>query len=303
MGRLSNLGVDVILHAGEPLSYRIKGDLSDTVWMLQDEVRVPLTSSLVRSVRESIYTALAVTVTWNGRTILEKTFRVSLLPIDQWQDDDANRKWLPSFVLPRDHSISQIVDAAQQYLVAMSDDSDAAFDGYQDPARPIQTQVSAIWWALVNGLHISYTSPPPTYYADAQRLRSPSSVLKGHRGTCIELALLVGACLEYIDIYPAVFLLDRHALVGYYRDESVHKKVCDWVARNAGPDSDPWLLDKEFYPQLAQMVRSGEIVPIETTYLTKRRGLLKAIEEGVRQLEDSDRFEYFFDITESRIIQ
>jgi hypothetical protein len=288
----------VILHAGEPLSYRTKGELSNTVWMLQDEVRVPLTSTLARSVRETVYTALMVHVGLRGKTILEKTFRVSLLPIDQWQDDDMNRKWLPSFVLPRDPSIAQVVDSAQQYLVAMSDDSDAAFDGYASGPQAVKIRVAAIWWSLVNGLRISYSSPPPTYNPDAQRLRSPSALLKSHRGTCIELALLLAACLESIDLYPVIFLLDRHALVGYYRDEPAHKKVCDWIIRNAGPDSDPWVLDGAFHPKLLELVRSGEIVPVESTALTRRRGFQLAVDEGIRRI--GDNFEYLFDVKLAR---
>ena len=86
--------------------------------------------------------------------------------------------------------------------------------------------------------------------------------------------------------------------MGYYRDEPAHKKVCDWIIRNAGPDSDPWVLDGAFHPKLLELVRSGEIVPVESTALTRRRGFQLAVDEGIRRI--GDNFEYLFDVKLAR---
>ena len=92
-------------------------------------------------------------------------------------------------------------------LVALADDSGAGFDGYQsfDPnglsleerARGIDNQVQALWWAIISEFNLAYINPPPTFTAKSQRLRTPSDVLAGRRGTCIDLTLLLAACLQY----------------------------------------------------------------------------------------------------------
>jgi hypothetical protein len=104
------------------------------------------------------------------------------LPLDRWQDDETDRGWLPAFVMPRDPAVLRIVDAAQRYLVALTDRMDAGFVGYQ-PAKdsppgsghlqsPVDTQVRALWWAMLSKLPLSYIYPPPTLSAKAQRVRS-----------------------------------------------------------------------------------------------------------------------------------
>ncbi len=67
--------------------------------------------------------------------------------------------------------------------------------------------MQAIWTALVNEYRLQYINPPPAYSEQSQRLRTPSDILASNSGTCIDLALLLASCLEYIDIYPVVVLL------------------------------------------------------------------------------------------------
>jgi hypothetical protein len=57
----------------------------------------------------------------------------------------------------------------------------------------------------------AYINPPPTFTEKSQRLRTPSDIVMGKRGTCIDLTLLLAACLEYAEIYPVLFLLKDHA--------------------------------------------------------------------------------------------
>jgi hypothetical protein len=56
--------------------------------------------------------------------------------VDEWVDDTDN-PWLPSFVLPRDPAVLKIISSSRRYLVGITDDSAAGFDGYQavDPER------------------------------------------------------------------------------------------------------------------------------------------------------------------------
>ena len=106
----------------------------------------------------------------------------------------------------------------------MADDYSAGFSGYQayddsldNPWRGVDLQVQAIWTAISLDYGLSYINPPPSYSENAQRLRTPSRILDERRGTCVDLALLMAACLEWVEIYPVIFNLNDHAFPGYWR--------------------------------------------------------------------------------------
>ena len=99
-GAVQGVQVHVTLHAGtEEANYEASFDLTESVPIVDvnNSVRVSLTSELSRSLQESVMTSLYVSVTSGLRVRLQRTYRVALLPTDEWQDDDLNRIWLPSF--------------------------------------------------------------------------------------------------------------------------------------------------------------------------------------------------------------
>ena len=87
----------------------------------------------------------------------------------------------------------------------------------------IPSSWQAIWTALVNEFRLQYINPPPAYSDRTQRLRTPGDILGSNSGTCIDLALLLASCLEYIDIYPVIVLLEGHAFAGYWRSDAAHE--------------------------------------------------------------------------------
>lgn len=325
-GRLINVRVDVVLNTGSANAiYSTTFDLSRARPMVDvsNLARVSLTSEMALSLRESVYTSLQVSVWWEERLAYQNTFRVALLPTDEWRDDDLNRIWLPSFVLPRDPVIAEIVDKAQKYLSALQDDSGAGFDGYQgvlSPSVPIDQQcqavddqVRAIWWALLQEYQLSYINPPPSFTETSQRLRTPSAIIAGKRGTCIDLTLLLAALLEYVDIYPVVFLLEGHAFPGYIRSPDsytlLRKIFLDpaTMAISNGSASPPgntmqreWILDQRYYSAFLDLVRQGHIVPIESVALTQRSGFDDAVNQGTQDLRSKADFQFLVDIKSAR---
>ncbi len=324
------VSVDVALNAGvETARYEasfLLGPTNNAINLAsqdnKDSIRVSLTSQLARSLAESVYTSVVVHVRLNGQTLRQQTHRVELLAIDEWKDDDLNRQWLPSFVFPRDAAVRQIVDAAQRYLVALADDSSAGFDGYQsfDPGgasleekvRGIDYQVQALWWAIISEFNLAYINPPPTFTDKSQRLRTPSDIVAGKRGTCIDLTLLLAACLEYVEIYPVLFLLKDHAFPGYVRSEQSHDIIRDRFQTGVDPGAIPatapsrvtagcgWVLHDSRFAEVMKLVQAGHIVPIETVALTQRTGFQAAIEEGLQNLRDRRSFESLFDVRIAR---
>jgi len=284
---------------------------------------VPLTAELNRRLDESIFSTVYATVRWGSHVLLEQTDRVEFLPIDEWKYDRLNGRWLPSFVFPRDSVVRGIVDAAQRYLVALRDDSSAGFDGYQsyDPkgasagerCRAIDAQVQALWWALIYDYPLGYINPPPNFSDDAQRLRTPSDVIHGKRGTCIDLTLLLAACLEYIEIYPVVFLLNDHAFPGYWRSETSYDELTTVMMKQ--PPAPPalgsdaaavavsdasWMLGKNRFADITALVQQGHVVPLESVMLTRRSGFWPAIDEGMQNLRSLRQFHSMFDIKTAR---
>ena len=226
-GRVRGMEVEVRLHVGhDSFPFRRTFDLVEEALPLRDLIRLPLTSSLIRKVDENLATTIYIKVACGGQTLYEETLCATLLPVDQWTDTDENRQWLPSFVLPRDPAIRRLLSSGQRYLMCLADDSSAGYDGYQqvdsadsDTLGIVDQQVQSMWTALLYDHPLAYVNPPPSYEWTSQRLRTPSQVFGEGRGTCIDLALLLAASCEFVDIHPVSFLANGHAYPGYWRSE------------------------------------------------------------------------------------
>jgi hypothetical protein len=286
-------------------------------------VRIPLTAALPRSLRERVLSTVYVKVTCGKRTASETTKRVTLIPVDEWVDDTNNNPWLPSFVLPRDPAVLKIIGSSRRYLVGIKDDPAAGFDGYQsvdrsaeNPTAGVDEQVQAIWTALVNEYRFQYINPPPAYSQQSQRLRTPSDILASNTGTCIDLALLLASCLEYIDIYPVVVLLTGHAFVGYWRSEEAHDAFVEvmHVPAEVPPAGSPlvrlagvrlveefgWRLTRLHYDEIMEYVTSGDLVMLEATYLTSASSFADAVAEGRADMRSRREFDSLLDIRLAR---
>ncbi|MCB1877157.1 MAG: hypothetical protein KDH88_14370 [Chromatiales bacterium] len=322
LGTVTGVSVEVRLHLGmEDIRYRGLYALSETL-DLAPVVRIPLTSEMARSLRDTVNTSLTVAVAVHGRDLYCKSFRVALLPVDEWQDSKEQRKWLPSFVLPGDPAVRTLVDRAQKYLRVLADDPSAGFDGYQstrpdarEPDLGVDNQVQALWWALINDTRLAYINPPPTFSERSQRLRSPSDVLQAGRGTCIDLTLLLAACLEYVEIHPVVILLHGHAFPAYLRSAAAFERLSaisrvtpsEVVAKPSmeGPDTSfapetPWILGNRFYSRILELVRDGDLIPLESVWLTRHKGFWEAVDEGMLNLRSKSDFEWLIDIHGAR---
>jgi hypothetical protein len=321
---LDEISVTVDLNVGEgSLPFRYTERLLDSSQRdVSRLVQVPLTAPLLRSLRERVQTTLYAKVSWDGRVAHESTETVTLLPVDEWLDDTTENPWLPSFVLPRDPAVTKIVTAARQYLVTLLDDTTASFDGYQSVTgvtNPqldnVDMQVRAIWAALVNEFKLLYINPPPAYSKQSQRLRTPSEILESGSGTCIDLALLLAACLEYIEVYPVLVLLTGHCFVGYWRNCDDHKRfhAVDHVPRSTTMqigrlshasavslvDKYEWRLTGQQFDEIRYYLRQDKLFFVEATGLCFEYSFADALEEGAANLSRAD-FDSLLDIRLAR---
>jgi hypothetical protein len=202
------------------------------------------------------------------------------------------------------------------------DDPNAGFEGYQSASADdpesldnVDLQVEAIWSALLHEWQLGYINPPPTYNQalDSQRLRTPSAIQHNRMGTCIDLALLFAACLELVDIHPVVFLLDGHALPGYWRhrDFQIAYRDMDYFnevvapsdeSRDAAPgtQSQPWRVGKAGHREVWRFIREGRLVPLETVRLTEHCSFREARAAGVEALKSARDFDSILDIATAR---
>ena len=312
---MRGLRLHIELCAGEQnFPFRSMLDLeAGTLKELKDDIRIPLTSALFRSLRESIQSVLFVRASAGQTDLLERTYPVRLLAIDEWLDELELNAFLPSFVLPRDPAVLRVIDASQRHLMTLTDDPDAGFDGYQSVDEQghnfeaVDLQVWAIWSALSHDFSLSYINPPPAFTDASQRLRSPSDVIDGKRGTCIDLALLLAACLEYVGIYPVLFLLKGHAFPGYWRSEEGRQRFVQVRTQPAGaeqtskpPSPYPWLELEQSYDEVLQLLRAGDLAPIETVWLTQHKGYWDSRDAGVENLRSRKEFEAMIDVKGAR---
>ncbi len=326
--------VELYLAAPSPCSWEKTFDVAKSDEpLLHNEIRLPLISDLQRSLRNSLLTNLKVRIEHRQRCVFQETFPVELLAIDEWRDDDLARVWLPSFVIPGDIAVPKIVNAAQRYLTTLVEDSSTGFDGYQRINRAVEVlpgqagsrapssievvdfQVRAIWSTLWLDSTLRYINEPPTYTRRSQRIRPPSVVIAERRGTCIDLALMLAACLEHIDVYPVIFLLHGHAMPGYWRNPGERRRFTFGLSSgDTDPDAGaplvvggtaargrraPWFFDQSFLLKVQEVIRSGALVPVETNDLTRNVGLSRARDNGAARIR-AENFESMMDVRLAR---
>ena len=307
-GPARDLDVEVELDVGGerfPYRRRVSG-IGERVVDLARDAHVPLTSQLVRSTTEHVRSSLYVHVRAGTHVLHRSSHAVTLLPINEWRDSPSGN-FLPSFVLPRDPAVGELIKRAQRYLHAISDSPDAGFKGYQFPTTDLEAakaavdqQVQAVWWAL-RECGLAYNQPLPSFRQQSQRLRSPSEVLTSGRGTCIDLALLLCAALEYVGIDPVLFLTPGHALAGYWRSipdrdrfRDVSSVLEDWAetaseAELGDPGGEPdWYFPFAAAREIAAAVARAGLRPLECTQLTRAGGFRQSCEDGLQRIRQFD---------------
>lgn len=314
-GRMKSVRVNVELHIGSerPKFTRVL-DLNKKVTHLDTEIFFPLTWMRTELFWESVLISAQVDITWQGATLYSQSHPITMDPADDWVDTDENRQSLPSFVYPRDPTVSKIINSAQEVLFGIADDYTAGFDGYQsidleskdDPYERVDAQVQAIWTSLVRSFKLSYINPPPSFSEFSQRIRTPEEVIDGRRGTCIDLTMLLASCLEYVEIYPVIFLLEGHAFPGYWRSDTAHEAFIvptSFRSEDQSPSvwqHSPWLVGENSYQEVLEQIHNGNIVPLESVWLTQNAGFWEAVEQGWENMRIASEFHSLIDIRFAR---
>ena len=166
-GIIQDVDVRVLLQTGVgSFEYTATIDIDRSIEIHQD-VQLPLTWDFARSLKETVIATVFVELKLKEDSLYRKTHKVRLVPPNEWKDNKKDGAWLPSFVLPRDPAVEQIIMMAKKNLRVLMANYDASFNGYQSRNPDVvDRQVEAIWSTLAFELDLTYTEPPPVYNGD-----------------------------------------------------------------------------------------------------------------------------------------
>jgi len=220
-----------------------------------------------------------------GRPTLVEKCRIDLLARDEWGGVRDMAQILAAFVSPNDPAVAKVVKEAARLLEAAG--HDGSLNGYQtgDPRRAYLLAASI--WSAVTGLALTYAEPPASFEREGQKIRGPGRITGEGLATCLDATLFLAATFEAVGLNPVVFFSQGHAWVGV------------------------WILDRDFNHvtepdavAVRKAVQARELVPIETTLLTRRPpiGFDQAVDEGRRRLSENRDPEFMMavDIRRSR---
>ena len=210
------LTVELLPDYGKPWEKRI-GTMRAKESVAFETVDAPLYGERLLSVKETERAWLSARVTSDSLVLFEKMTPVSVLAFNEWTFQSLAPESLAGYVLPNSPAIGEIIGKAGPYFSELCRDD--SFDGYQSGDRAkVEAMVHAIYLSLQKGLGLKYVNPPASFENASQKILLPGGIVDMGRGSCLDLALCFAGCLERIGLYPIIFLIPGHALLGVWMD-------------------------------------------------------------------------------------
>ncbi len=208
---------------------------------------------------------------------------IEVLAYNEWPGARGPGALLATFVAPNHPVVGRILQRVRDRLLA--DTGDGGISGYQaGSGKRVIEQVRAVY-ATVQDLGITYVGLPASFERSGQKVRLPDIVLDGKMGNCLDVSLLVAACLEQMGLAPLLILVQGHAFPGV------------------------WMIDERFPEVLAadaarirNQIELHQILAFDssTTVDTGRPSLESAVEVANRHLREDGKFLYALDVRAAR---
>jgi len=162
---------------------------------------------------------------------------------------------------------------------------DSALAGYQtkSPKRVVE-MVQALYETL-QILGITYLTVPSSFEKTGQKVRLPEVLLRELMGNCIDVSVLISACLEQMGLHPLLVIVEGHAFPGV------------WLIDDGFPEG-------EVYD--AARLRNGraldQLLFLDSSALTvqPRLPLTRAVAVAEAALENDARFGFAIDVRVAR---
>lgn len=228
---------------------------------------------------------------------MDPPVEVKLLPPQAWSFT-MHHQALATFVMPQGRAVREIVSRAKHNLRRLMGTESFADALESGDSECVEKVMQAVYDCLHENYAIAYEFEPRTYDEEWQMLRFHHEVLNELKGTCIDLAILLAACLEHVHLDPLIIIvrtapLVQHALVACYRRTSSAKYVITRPGR-----------------RVLKWLQTGEVILLDSIGYARGRNADQSIEEcrlkGEEYFEKACfqqgnfRYEYAIDITAAR---
>ena len=280
---------EIVLTADPPFaasrSWHVQGFLPGQTRRLS-ELDITLDGAFLDGLTESVRARALFSLRSGDTTLATTEEAIRLLPPNEWGGSNTIPDILAAFVEPNDPAVARIIHTASD-LLRRSGKTDS-LEGYQSGRKQRVWEQAAALWSAVASLDIRYVNPPPSFEKEGQKIRPPRQIYDERLATCLDLAALFAACLEFVGLHPLIVLTRGHAFAGLWlAQEDFASSVID----------DPQSLRKR--------IKLDEIVLFETTLATHQPapGFQRASTVGAEHLaEEKDAaFELAIDIHRARM--
>ena len=249
---------------------------------------VELDIERLAGLNEAEFGELELRVDGEGIEPVVERRRIELLARDEWGGVSDMPQLLAAFVSPNEAAVAKLLKNASELLRANG--HDGSLDGYQsgDPGRAYI--LGGAIWSATTALGLTYAEPPASFESAGQKIRGPARIAEEELATCLDLTLLLAAAFEAAGLNSVVLFAQGHAWVGVW----IQKK-------DFGHVTEPDVV------AVRKVVQAHELVPLETTLLTRRPavGFKEAEDEGRRRLAEHREAEFVMavDIARCRAAQ
>ncbi|MSR62026.1 MAG: DUF3320 domain-containing protein [Planctomycetes bacterium] len=242
-----------------------------------------LSLSFLAGLRERVEGALHFEVQAADDAPLEAHGALAVLAYDQWGGLQSLPELLCAFVLPNHPALAPWLRRAAALLEEWT--QDPSLGGYQSHSRERCLKTSAAIFHALQEAGIAYVSPPASFEATGQKVRTAERIQEEKLATCLDLALAAAACLEQAGLNALVVTVAGHAFTGV------------WLEESSFPE--PALEDGAL---LGKRIALGEIAVFDPTLATHRpaRSFEDALRAAQARLQDPREFRCVIDVARSR---
>jgi len=154
-----------------------------------------------------------------GDVLASTAVPVTILAAHQWMATplQLGMEMLAAHVQPNAPAIQPLLVESSDLLREATGSS--AIDGYQSENPERVDAIARAVYDAIRARDVRYAEPPGNWGSVGQKVRTPAEVLEGRLGTCLDTTLTYAAALEQAGVNSTIWLLDDHALLGYWRQD------------------------------------------------------------------------------------
>ena len=188
----------------------------------------------------------------DGDVVAEQAERTRVLAAQQWLavPPALALEMLAAHVMPNHPAVTALMREVADRLQATT--GSPSLEGYQSGPERVDQIVAAVYETL-QARGIRYAEPPASWADTGQKIRTPGEVLDGRVGTCLDTVVVMAAALEQAGVRPLLWIVEGHAFLGWWREESSLGTVAEFDAGG-----------------VVNRVDLGQVGLVETTAFTAR---------------------------------